>query len=109
MNMFITYPNRKDFLVGLYNCCYVYFQIIFISCFPFLSHQLSSIGNINNCTISTAVTIYSSSNSLLTISFIWTSKLLIFLYLLSEIRDRRYFFMEMSLCNTFLSLSIRKM
>src|SRR6476660_7870618 len=51
MDMFISNFYRKYFL-GLYIYCYMYFQISFlISCFPFLSHPLTSIGNLDTCTI----------------------------------------------------------
>src|SRR6476620_263389 len=109
MDMFISNFYRKYFL-GLYIYCYMYFQISFlISCFPFLSHPLTSIGNLYTCTIYRNDDIFIFKILIFIISIIYLDVQPVYPSVYCGIIwDGRYFSFRVALCNTF-SLSIRKM
>src|SRR6476620_1577288 len=116
MDMLISYFNGKDFLALYIYRNNMYFQISFLIFYmPFLSHPLRPLLFVTFIPVlSIAMMIYSSLNSLLllllSVSFILMSNLFILLCLLcSVIRDGRDFAFSIALCNSFISLSIRKM
>src|SRR6476620_10181814 len=111
MDMLISYFNGKDFL-ALYIYRNMYFQISFLIFYmPFLSHPLTSVRNLYTSAIY-------CDDDIFVFEFLAAFVIRIF-YLdvqpvyssiyCSVIRDGRDFAFSMALCNSFSSLSIRKM